>query len=73
MWSRLAHPNILPLLGFVLEGNGYPSLISAWMERGTAFNYVKNNPQEDITPMVQQDTDILCTLKLKLYPGSRYC
>ena len=51
IWSRLAHKNILPLLGFIIEGE-YPSLISEWMENGTALKYVKRNPECDILELV---------------------
>ena len=51
IWSRLAHKNILPFLGFIIEGE-YPSLISEWMENGTALNYVRENPDTDILELV---------------------
>lgn len=51
VWSKLQHPNIQPLLGFVLEGE-YPSLISEWMENGTALRYVKDQPEHDILELV---------------------
>ncbi len=34
MWRRLCHPNVLPLLGYTLEGTRL-SLISEWMEKGS--------------------------------------
>ena len=42
LWSKLRHSNILPLIGYLLEGN-YPSIVSEWMENGTARSYVINN------------------------------
>ena len=42
LWSKLRHSNILPLIGYLLEGN-YPSILSEWMENGTARRYVINN------------------------------
>ncbi len=33
MWSELVHLNVLPLLGYMIEGS-YPSLVSEWMEKG---------------------------------------
>ena len=39
IWSKLKHPNVLPLLGYYYEGN-FPYIISEWMEYGTARNYV---------------------------------
>jgi len=40
IWSDLVHPNILPLLGYCMEG-GYPSFISDWMENGSLLEYAK--------------------------------
>lgn len=34
VWHRLSHPNVLPLLGYILEENRL-SLVSAWMEKGS--------------------------------------
>ena len=51
VWSTLAHPNVLPLLGFVIEGD-YPSLVSEWMENGTASQYVKEYPACDLSGLV---------------------
>jgi len=34
VWAKLSHPNVLPLLGYTMEGK-YPSLLSEWMERGS--------------------------------------
>ena len=51
VWSTLIHPNILPLLGFIIEG-GYPSLVSEWMDNGTASQYVKDHPECDLVAIV---------------------
>ncbi|KAL5504022.1 hypothetical protein ACEPAH_8095 [Sanghuangporus vaninii] len=51
VWSHLDHSNILPFLGFMLE-NEYPSLISEWMELGTAREFLKSHPNFDITGLV---------------------
>ncbi|EJD05033.1 kinase-like protein [Fomitiporia mediterranea MF3/22] len=52
-WSRLKHPNVLPLLGYALEETSdhvlqLPSLISEWMENGNILDFVKSNPNFDI-------------------------
>ncbi|KAL5526660.1 hypothetical protein ACEPAF_8384 [Sanghuangporus sanghuang] len=47
IWSKLDHPNILPLLGYMLESD-YPSLISEWMEFGTVRNFLNNHPEWSI-------------------------
>ncbi|KAL5498961.1 hypothetical protein ACEPAH_1479 [Sanghuangporus vaninii] len=51
VWSKLRHANILPLLGFVKEGD-YPSVISEWMENGTVKQYMKSNPSVDPVPLI---------------------
>ena len=44
VWSKLSHPNVLPLLGFAIcEETRFPSLISEWMHFGTAWKYVREN------------------------------
>ena len=50
VWSKLQHPNILPLLGFAFDiDTGYPMLISEWMENGNALAYVrKTDPPSDV-------------------------
>lgn len=57
VWSKLNHPNVLPLLGYAFCGStGYPLLISNWMRDGTAWSYVKANPQltvSDIRDLVR--------------------
>lgn len=46
VWSKLRHENVLELLGYsTCEDTGYPLLISEWMQNGTAWSYVRNNPQ----------------------------
>ncbi|KAI6151690.1 hypothetical protein BKA82DRAFT_3949481, partial [Pisolithus tinctorius] len=42
MWSRLAHENILPLLGITTEFDSTVSIISPWMQNGNAHNYVQD-------------------------------
>lgn len=39
IWARLEHKNVLPLLGFFLEGGEFPHLISEWMVKGTLHDY----------------------------------
>ena len=51
IWAELKHQNILPFLGFIIEGES-PSLISEWMENGTALNYVKEHPEYDVLELV---------------------
>ncbi|THH07806.1 hypothetical protein EW145_g3134 [Phellinidium pouzarii] len=50
VWSKLGHRNILPLLGYLVEGE-YPSLISEWMENGTVSTYINEHPECDVLHM----------------------
>ncbi|KLO13728.1 kinase-like protein [Schizopora paradoxa] len=41
IWSTLNHKNILPLLGYFVEGGKYPNFISMWMENGSLYDYME--------------------------------
>ncbi|KLO16775.1 kinase-like protein, partial [Schizopora paradoxa] len=47
IWSKLDHPNVLPLLGYFIEDGELPNLVSEWMERGTLHDYMKNVVSND--------------------------
>jgi len=44
MWKRLAHPNILPLLGITVTPM---QLISDWISGGELLGYIKTHPDAD--------------------------
>lgn len=50
-WSKLSHPNILSLLGYIVDDE-YPCLISEWMENGTVRQYLETHPELDILNLV---------------------
>lgn len=52
VWSKLEHPNILQLLGYVVEGD-YPCLVSHWMDNGTVSRYLQDHPEYDLVKMVR--------------------
>lgn len=52
IWSSLDHPNVLPLLGYVMHGS-YPALISKRMVNGSLMNYMKKFPDIAIVRMVK--------------------
>jgi len=57
IWAELNHQYVLPLLGFLVEGEEVlPSLISEWMERGTVDVYMQEFPRggEDTWSMVSR-------------------
>ncbi|KAG6331381.1 hypothetical protein ID866_7709 [Astraeus odoratus] len=42
VWSKLRHPNIVPLLGITTKFNHGVAIVSEWMKKGNAFDYVQN-------------------------------
>ncbi|KAI5122713.1 hypothetical protein M0805_009766 [Coniferiporia weirii] len=50
--SVCVHLNILPFLGFVLDENGLPSLVSEWMTNGSALEYIKGRPDCNIMRLI---------------------
>ncbi|KLO05396.1 kinase-like protein [Schizopora paradoxa] len=64
IWATLSHPNILPFLGFVVEGeNLIPNLVSEWMLRGTLHDYMQ------LIPRCGEET---CTLLYGIASGLSY-
>ena len=60
IWSKLDHPNILPLLGYYTEeGADYPHLISEWMEAGTLTTNLKYLPSGLMTVRMVSDIMLL--------------
>ncbi|THH07779.1 hypothetical protein EW145_g3155 [Phellinidium pouzarii] len=53
IWSKLHHPNVLPLLGYTIDDGVYPALISRWMSNGTSIQYLKDNPGTNVLTMVK--------------------
>lgn len=53
MWSKLRHDNILPLLGITTILNGTVSVVTEWMTRGNAHDYVQDT-SVDPRPLVSQ-------------------
>ncbi|KAG6329601.1 hypothetical protein ID866_9487 [Astraeus odoratus] len=47
LWSKLRHDNVLKLLGIVTEFDNTISIISEWMDKGDAHDYVQDR---DIDP-----------------------
>ncbi|KAG8917266.1 hypothetical protein FRC02_003208, partial [Tulasnella sp. 418] len=47
IWSRLTHPNVVPLLGVSTLFDELPSLISPWYANGSLTSYLSDFPQVD--------------------------
>ncbi|KAG8956963.1 hypothetical protein FRC03_010659 [Tulasnella sp. 419] len=41
LWEKLEHPNIVPLLGFSMDEQGVPALISPWYFHGNIVQYLQ--------------------------------
>ncbi|KAL4068442.1 kinase-like domain-containing protein [Scleroderma yunnanense] len=52
LWSKLRHQNVVPLLGFVTQFDLTISIVSEWMHKGNAFEYVQNT-DVDPRPLLQ--------------------
>ncbi|KLO14151.1 kinase-like protein, partial [Schizopora paradoxa] len=52
VWSNLSHPNILPLLGYVMFGE-YPAFVSKWMIHGSVCEYIEERTNVPITQMTR--------------------
>ncbi|KAL5496064.1 hypothetical protein ACEPAH_3157 [Sanghuangporus vaninii] len=52
IWSKLKHDNVALLLGYAFDDLGYPSLISEWMERGSAWKFVTENKDYDVFDLI---------------------
>ncbi|KAI6008846.1 kinase-like domain-containing protein [Pisolithus orientalis] len=51
VWSKLMHPNVLPLLGITTKLDSTISIISKWMSNGNAHDYVQD-PKVDPRPLL---------------------
>ena len=54
IWSQLRHRNVVEFMGYRMDDSNGPTLISRWMDNGTAFQYVMAHPQTDIYPLVRK-------------------
>lgn len=72
IWSRLHHPNILAFVGYTLESEDRPLLISEWMENGSVNKYVKNHSNCDIHQIVSSLGFITIKWLMMLFTGYRH-
>ena len=52
IWASFDHENVLPLIGIAVI-DGVPVLASAWMEKGTMNEYLRNQEGADILAVVR--------------------
>ncbi|CAE6433640.1 unnamed protein product [Rhizoctonia solani] len=53
-WSRMAHPNIHPLMGIIIFKGHQLGMVSQWMENGSLREYMRRNPWFDRYQMCMQ-------------------
>ncbi|KIM61182.1 hypothetical protein SCLCIDRAFT_122637 [Scleroderma citrinum Foug A] len=70
-WSKLKHENVLPLIGITMQYQMNVSVVSPWMEKGTARHHVQDEPSVDPCPLIQGIASGLCYLH-DLSPGPLY-
>ncbi|KAI5119290.1 hypothetical protein M0805_008205 [Coniferiporia weirii] len=53
IWSKLIHPNLLRLEGFITEeGYDLPSFVSEWMKNGSVLEFVKKRTECDVMRLI---------------------
>ncbi|KLO09789.1 kinase-like protein [Schizopora paradoxa] len=53
IWAELDHPNVLPLLGYIIHaGSNCPSLVSEWMVDGSLRDCMKNLKRYEALSMI---------------------
>ena len=53
-WSKLAHENVLPLIGITTQFDLTVSIVSPWMAKGNARNHVLRDKSVDPRPLVRR-------------------
>jgi serine/threonine protein kinase len=61
-WKRLSHPNILELIGVMIDEKQY-SMVSPWMENGNIIDFLRENHQANPLKLVRL-CSILCITSL---------
>ena len=52
IWGELEHNNVLPLLGIMMM-EGFPCMVSEWMENGTMNAYLKDHTDTNVLELVR--------------------
>ena len=61
IWANLDHKFVLPLLGYVVDGeNMMPSLISEWMEKGTLHEVMRTFPRGGMQTLIMVRNHFRC-------------
>ncbi|KAG8923473.1 hypothetical protein FRC02_011116, partial [Tulasnella sp. 418] len=56
IWRKLQHQNIVPLLGYAMNENGLPTLVSPWYTNGSLIDYLKSHPEASRLSLVMDVT-----------------
>jgi hypothetical protein len=49
-WKRMSHPNILPLIGVMMNENEY-SMVAPWMDNGNVIEFLKDPENHQANPL----------------------
>lgn len=63
-WSKLKHPNVLPLLGLAVF-RGHLSMVSEWMRNGSMIAYLRLNPGANRKKLCMEICEGLCYIHRK--------
>ena len=62
-WEKLDHDNIVPLEGYILEGD-FPAIVSVWVDGGTLREYIRGHPGCDELEIVCSSVSSLAEYRL---------
>ncbi|KAG8936920.1 hypothetical protein FRC02_010010 [Tulasnella sp. 418] len=60
LWSQLDHTNVVSLLGYSMQPNGLPTLVSKWYIHGSITDYLRTNPEANRAQLLY---DVACGLR----------
>ena len=75
LWKNLRHPNVLPLLGVMLNDHHF-AMVSEWMDNGNIDEFAKTNGDVNRFELVGNSSYCLLhpSLMMKLFPTAwRHC
>ena len=64
-WKRLSHPNILPLIGVMMDDKEY-AMVAPWMDNGNIMEFLRENPQANSLKLART---IFCFIPLSVEFG----
>ncbi|KAG8923086.1 hypothetical protein FRC02_011421 [Tulasnella sp. 418] len=53
LWLSLKHPSVVPFLGYVIQENGSPVMVSPWYVNGNVTEYLRSTPDANRISLVK--------------------